>query len=183
MFLSVDIIIWQGHVCILNAYIELLGSIPDTELDMIGLYSSDFPIEILDKLNKNVRFWGYLDKGNLEHRRIYYDILSNASIYVNTSAGWVGYTSMIEAMAFYTPVIVYPCVEFIDEFGSCIDFGLYSDTDSPILLAKHIREIWSSDNYCQMAQNAHNRVEDYTWPNFVDRLLEITIGTIKSAEV
>lgn len=163
-----------GAILLLNAYCELLGSIPDIELDVIGLRSSDFPVGILDKLNENVRFWGYLDKGIPEQRKIYYDILSNASLYVNTTAGWVGYTSMIEAMFFYTPVLVYPCVEFLDEFGDSVDFGVYADTDSPLLLAKYIKDIWTDENYCQMAKSAHCRVENYTWPQFVDRLIDVS---------
>ena len=159
----------SGAISLLKAYNELVKTMTFLELDIVGLQSKDFPPTLINELKGNVRFHGYLDKGNDEDCRIYYNILNNASLYVNTTPGWVGYTSMIEAMYFYTPVIVYPCKEFIDEFGSQIDFGKYAnETDD---LAKIIEKVYSNNQYIQMAKNAHERVSNYTWQHFVDLLL------------
>ncbi len=159
----------SGAISLLKAYSELRKLLHDCELDIIGLQLNDFPKEVAEIADENVRFWGYLDKGIQEQCDIYYDILNKASLYVNTTPGWVGYTSMIEAMCFYTPVIVYPCVEFIDEFGENISFGTYADSSNN--LANVILNTWKNSNYAQMANNAHFRVADYTWQTFTDRLI------------
>ena len=160
----------SGAISLLKAYNELIETMPYIELDIIGLQSMDFPPTLINDMKGNVRFHGYLDKGNVLDCRTYYNILKNASLYVNTTPGWVGYTSMIEAMYFYTPIIVYPCKEFIDEFGCQIDFGKYAnETDN---LATLIEKIYTGKEYIQMAQNAHERVSNYTWQHFVDLLLD-----------
>ena len=160
----------EGARKLLDAYNELVGKMPDLELDIIGLQQSDFPESLTKSIRGEVRFWGYLDKGNKEQCRNYYDIINNASLYVNTTPGWVGYTSMIEAMYFYTPVIVYPCREFLDEFGEQINFGAYVDT--PKKLSEVIQASLIHNNWKSMAKNAHKRVSEYTWPHFIDKLLE-----------
>lgn len=158
-----------GAISLLKAYNKLVKTMTFLELDIIGLQSTDFPATLIDEVKGNVRFHGYLNKGNVKDCKTYYNILNNASLYVNTTPGWVGYTSMIEAMYFYTPVIVYPCKEFIDEFGSQIDFGEYvQDSDC---LATVIEKVYEGERYIQMAQNAHNRVSNYTWQHFVELLL------------
>lgn len=164
----------SGAISLLKAYNELFKTKSFLELDIIGLQSKDFPITLINEIEGKVRFHGYLDKGHNEDCKIYYNILNNASLYVNTTPGWVGYTSMIEAMYFYTPVIVYPCKEFIDEFGKEINFGTYADESEN--LAKIIETTYCSKQYIQMAKNAHERVSNYTWQHFVDLLLKnITI--------
>lgn len=159
----------SGAIELLDAYNKLVEVIPNLELDVVGLRANDFPNAIVNKLKGEVRFWGYLDKGNVEQCKTYYDILNNASLYVNTTPGWVGYTSMIEAMYFYTPVVVYPCVEFIDEFGEQLDFGVYMDSSKELF--EVIQLLLNENEYYQIAHNAHKRVQDYTWPHFTDKLL------------
>lgn len=166
----------SGAISLLKAYNELIKTKPFLELDIIGLQPNNFPIKLINEIKGKVRFHGYLDKGNIEDCKTYYNILNNASLYVNTTPGWVGYTSMIEAMYFYTPVIVYPCKEFIDEFGKQINFGIYADESEN--LAKVIEIVYFSKEYTQMAKNAHERVSNYTWQYFVDLLLK-QIQTIK----
>lgn len=159
----------QGAMALLSSYHELKKIFPNLQIDIIGLTKGDFT-EDLSYLDDGVRFWGYLDKGNAEQCQTYYEILCNASLYVNTTPGWVGYTSMIEAMYYYTPIVVYPCSEFLDEFGSEIDFGAYCRTKDK--LVEVIRTILSNtDAFPQLCQNAHKRVAEYTWSNFADKLL------------
>lgn len=167
----------SGAISLLDAYNELFEINPNIELDIIGLQSKDFPAIIINKLKGKVRFWGYLDKGNKEQCDIYYNIIKKASLYVNTTPGWVGYTSMIEAMYFYTPVIVYPCTEFVDEFGEEIEFGKYLKDSK--YLAQTILEVWSQRDYQKMAQKSHDRVSNYTWTHFVDELLSDVVSLKK----
>ena len=84
---------------------------------------------------------------------------------------------MIEAMYFYTPVIVYPCTEFVDEFGEEIEFGKYLKDSK--YLAQTILEVWSQRDYQKMAQKSHDRVSNYTWTHFVDELLSDVVSLKK----
>lgn len=161
----------QGARSLIASFKVLKKLIPTLQLDLVGLVESDFPKSFLEDVS-DLKFWGYLDKGNKEQCKIYYEILNNASLYVNTTYGWVGYTSMIEAMYYYTPVVVYPCKEFIDEFGDEINFGVYCNNDDSLVDIIHTL-LSDSDKYEQLCVSAHNRVAHYTWANFTDELLSI----------
>lgn len=160
----------QGAVALLSSYEELKSFFPDLHIDIIGMTRQDMSGFLKSTYEKDITFWGYLNKGNVEQCKTYYEILSSASLYVNTTPGWVGYTSMIEAMYFYTPVVVYPCAEFIDEFGNNINFGNYCQ-DENLLVESIISILADVNKFNQFSINAHNRVTEYTWHNFTDRLL------------
>lgn len=161
----------QGAMNLLSQYENLKNLFPSLHIDVVGLTKDDFPENFL--IGKNdIKFHGYLNKGNSEQCFSYYDILNNASLYVNTTPGWVGYTSMIEAMYYYTPVVVYPCREFIDEFGYNIDFGAYC-SDNENLLDIIYKLLSDHHRFKIMCINAHNRVANYTWSNFVEEFLGV----------
>ena len=97
--------------------------------------------------------------------------MQKASVFVNPTEKWAGYSSTIEAMYYYTPVVVSPYEEFVGEFGKQINFGVYNKVFSKESLATSILSIFNADNYDELCLNAHNRVKDYTWDNYVERLL------------
>lgn len=84
-----------------------------------------------------------------------------------------GYSSIVEAMYFYTPVIVSPYDDFVNEFGKDIDFGIYNKKYDSLVLAKNMESIFNSSDYENMCLNAHERVKDYTWDNYVDKILKL----------
>ena len=159
----------RGAMTLISFYEDLKNLFPSLQIDVVGLTKNDFPANFLIG-KEDVKFHGYLDKGNSEQCLTYYEILNNASLYVNTTPGWVGYTSMIEAMYYYTPVIVYPCKEFLDEFGDKIDFGAYCAKDEDLVNVIY-NMLSDQPNFEYISINAHNRVASYTWPNFVDEFL------------
>lgn len=162
----------QGAIALILSYVELKNIFPEIVIDIIGITKDDI-LQCGIKLNAvdNINFWGYLDKGDIEQCKIYYNILRNASLYVNTSNGWVGYTSMVEAMYYYTPVVVSPVPEFLEEFGEDIDFGVYCHSSEE--LVGIIKTIFSNEEkFDKLCKNAHKRVSEYTWSNFIDRLLD-----------
>ena len=159
----------KGAMTLIALYEDLKNLFPSLQIDVVGLTKDDFPENFLIG-KEDVRFHGYLDKGDSGQCLTYYEILNNASLYVNTTPGWVGYTSMIEAMYYYTPVVVYPCTEFIDEFGEDIKFGAYC-THNENLVDVINKTLSDQHNFECMCINAHNRVSCYTWSNFVEEFL------------
>lgn len=140
----------------------------DYELDIVGCAASDF-----DSLPEGVTCYGFLNKSVEEDRHLYYHLLLNAKVLVNPTPKWGAYSSTIEAMYYYTPVIVSPYETFVNEFGQTIDFGLYNEHYTTEGIAKDIEKVIFSCEYKSFCENAHNRVEKYTWNSYVDKVLNL----------
>lgn len=153
---------------IAEAFQIVKESINDIELHIIGIESS-----ILGSTNKNIHCYGYLNKDNKEECEMYYNIILQSSLIINTTPLWAGYSSIIEAMYYYTPVLVSPFKDFVKEFGQSIDFGKYCSGYAPNIIARDIESIIESSNYLQLARNAHLKTRNYTWENYVNKILSL----------
>ena len=140
----------------------------DLSLDIVGCAKSDF-----DSLPKGVTCHGFLNKSNERERIIYYDLLLNAKVLVNANPNWGAYSSTIEAMFFYTPVIVSPYKDFIEEFGTNIGFGIYNMEFSEKSLASNIEKVINDKGYKNMCLCSHEMVKDYSWDNYTDKLIKL----------
>lgn len=138
----------------------------DYELDIVGCADSDF-----DSLPEGVTCYGFLNKSEEKDRKIYYDLLLGAKVLVNANPNWGAYSSTIEAMYFYTPVIVSPYKDFVEEFGTEINFGIYNKDFTKESLTNNIKTILNDKEYSNICICSHETVNDYTWDNYVDKLL------------
>lgn len=151
---------------LVSAYKELKKKNNLLELHLIGLTPDDI------KCNDNGIFcYGYLRKDVKNERDIYYQLIQECKVFVNPAEKWGGYSSCVEAMFYGAPVIVAPYKDFVAEFGENINFGRYLREKS---LADTIKDILYApeDAYENMCLNAHNRVKNYTWGNYVDKFIE-----------
>ena len=164
----------EGVKMLIDAFRNLKIYNPLLELVIIGINRKYLPA----KLPEGITFHGYLDKGEKSDNQIYYNELLNAKILINPTPTWAGYSSTIEAMFFYTPIIVSPYSDFVTEFGNNIDFGEYCDGFNLTNLEDAIKKLLESENYKQICLNARNRVKDYTWENYIDKLI-VEIQNIK----
>lgn len=142
---------------------------PGAELHFIGMKAGD----LARTKHPCIHFHGYLHKDIESERDTYYKLLISSRMIVNPSPLWGGYSSTIEAMYFYTPVIVAPYKDFVKEFGDDIDFGLYNREYDADTLSANIYRMLASENYPEMCRAAHQRVRSYTWSAYVDRLLDL----------
>lgn len=142
----------------------------DTTLDIVGMTSEELGVD-----NPRVKCHGYLRKDVEDERHLYYKLLFEASVVTNTKPDWGGYSSIIESLYFYTPVLVAPFGEFVKEFGKEITFGKYNEQFTPQIIAHNLMSILNSVNYKQMCQAAHDAVKDYTWESFADKVLELIV--------
>lgn len=94
-------------------------------------------------------------------------------MFVNPTELWAGYSSTIEAMYFYTPIIVSPYKDFISEFGAEINFGLYNSEFNAKCLSTNIERILNAPDYLDKCINAHNVTKNYTWSTYVDKVLNV----------
>lgn len=161
----------EGLYSLLEAFVSIKHQFPDIILNVIGLNRSDVDMA-RGELPDDIHFWGYLRKNNDSERKIYYRLLNNASLFINTTSKWAGYSSMIEAMYYYTPIITSPYNEFVEEFGRNIKFGKYHD--GKILLSEIIADLLSEDInvYIERCILSNSAVANHTWTNYVDELIK-----------
>ena len=140
------------------------------ELDIIGIEKAQLP-----SVPDYVHCHGFLRKDVEDECRRYYKLLKGAKVIVNPTPKWAAYSSMIEAMYFYTPVIVSPFDDFVQEFGETIDFGRYNREFSADCIAGNIRNLLESTDadYSETCKRAHEAVKDYTWSRYVDKVLKL----------
>lgn len=151
-----------------EAFFIVKKILPDIELHIIGIEPAKLGFK-----DNNIYCYGYLHKDDKEECDLYYKILINSSLIINTTPLWAGYSSLIEAMYFYTPVLVAPFQDFVAEFGKNINFGRYCSTNNKEDIAKGIEIILTSNNYKQIAMNAHMVTHNYTWENYVNRVFKL----------
>ncbi len=156
-----------GAQCLIEAFDLLKKEYPGLSLHIIGMSEKDFKY-----LPNGVNCYGYLDKGKDSDRELYYSLFQSARVLINTTPKWSGFSSTIEAMYFYTPVIVIPYGDFVETFGKDIKFGYYCENNVSDLLAMRIREILNSESYGSLCVNAHNSVGEYTWSACIDKILQ-----------
>ena len=162
----------EGAKCLLQAYHKLKKDYPNLSLDIIGLKYSDFGSNFGDQLKDGVNCHGYLDKGKETERNLYYSLLQDAKVFVNTTPKWGAYSATLEAMYFYTPVIVTPYKEFVETFGMKIGFGCYCENNSLDLLCANIKKILNHPSYSTLCINAHESVKDFTWGEYIEKMLK-----------
>lgn len=140
----------------------------ELELDIVGCSASDF-----DSLPDGVACYGFLNKSDERDRKVYYDLLLGAKVLVNANPKWGAFSSTVEAMYYYTPVIVSPYQDFVKNFGEEIDFGVYNQDFTAESIATDIKSVINSNNYTEMCIFAHENVKTYTWGNYVELVFEL----------
>ena len=156
----------QGANTLLKAFKLLRGKYPELCLDIVGIEANFF-----SKLPDRVKCHGYLDKGVDDQRSKYYELIKKATIFVNTNPRWSGFSAMLEAMYFYTPIITSANQETLETFGNHLDFGYYSRGERGAALADLVTMILESEDYESMAQAAHTAASPYSWRSYIDRFL------------
>lgn len=156
----------SGAKKLIDAHRLLRRSYPDLQLAIIGMTEEELGIES----DNNVRCYGYLHKNIERENQVYYKLLRNAKIIVNTNDEWAGFSSMIEAMYYYTPVIVTPYSEFVETFGEEISFGHYDANGTIESLSKIIVMYLQDQQYLKKCVASHNSTKEFTWDNYVNQL-------------
>ena len=139
------------------------------KLDIIGMKQIGF------KNNEYTKWHGYLDKNDDNQKKVYYDIIMKSKICINTYEQWAGFSSLVEAMYLYTPIITFPFSEMVETFGKNIGFGYYCEKNEATLIYNYILKVFNENNeeYINMCLDAHKQVENFTWDRYTDKLLEI----------
>lgn len=162
-----DIKYIEGARLLIAAYSILKTEQKLMTLHIVGLESHDF-----EELPNGVTCYGYLDKEKESECKIYYDLIINAKVFINPTPLWGGYSSTIEAMFFYNPIVIAPYEDFTDTFGESPSFAAYIKEQEAHDLVFNIQKILQSPDYKELCINAHEAVRDYTWKNYIDNFLQ-----------
>lgn len=157
----------EGADCLIRSFELLKVKYEQLTLHIIGMESNEFEF-----LPPDVYCYGYLDKGVESDRNLFYSLLESAKIFINSTPNWGSFSASLEALYFYTPVIVSPYDEFVRTFGKDINIGIYCEINEPDYLANKIEQIFTLENYSVLCKNAHNSVEQYSWSKFVDKFID-----------
>lgn len=154
-----------GLTTLITAIKKLKNSHP-IKLNIIGISETE---EFSDP---SITYYGYLNKAIPKENHVYYQLISNAKVIINTTPDWAGFSSMVESMFHYTPVIVSPYKNFIDTFGSHIKFGYYCENNTN-KIEDFLKEIFALDknHYKSMALEAHIATRAFSWDNYIEKLL------------
>ena len=158
----------KGANMLIDAFKILKQKNPSLTLHIIGMQNRDF-----EKLPSDVICHGYLHKDNETENTLYYNLMQNAKVIVNPSPQWAGFSSMVEAMFFYTPIVVSPYEDFKQTFGNNIQFGCYTTEFTPIHIAEKIQHVIFNDNYEQFCNSSHEAVKDFTWSEYSKRIINL----------
>ncbi len=161
----------QGACKLVEAFSAFQKRHPHVTLHIIGLTEQSF-----HALPDNVFCHGFLHKDMEAEKELYYDLMLNAKVFVNPTPLWGGYSSTVEAMYFYNPVIVSPYKDFVDEFGENIDFGTYNQEFTAECLCDSLELVFNAADYRSLCLSAHNHVKEYTWSNYVDKMIKLVEG-------
>ena len=136
------------------------------QVDIIGIDHS-----LIGKKYEWLTVHGYLDKEKPSDKQKYYDLLSNARLFVNTTLGWSGFQAILEAMYFYNPIAVRSNESLNSYFPNLTTFAHIVNEDELSLESILADCLSDFSKYQQMSDNARKAVESSTWNNFTNKLI------------
>ena len=132
------------------------------EVDIIGINPDLIEVEY-----EWLTVHGYLDKQKADDKHKYYELLSNARLFVNTTPGWSGFQALLEAMYFHNPIVVRPN-ESLSNYFTNLTAVAYLVEEGGLGLSSLLAEtLTDSDRYQKMSDAARKAVESSTWNNFM----------------
>ena len=153
---------------LINASLSLRSIGYECQVDIVGI-----PAKLLGINYEWVNIHGYLDKDNPQDKLKYYELLINARLLINTNRGWSGFQAILEALFFYTPIIVRKNDMLINYFDNLEDVAYLLKDGNNSLDELIIDSFINLDRYKLMTEAASRSVEPYTWKNFTDKLIKL----------
>ncbi len=138
----------------------------ECEVDIIGIDRN-----MIDADYGWLKVHGYLDKEKPSDKKKYYELLSNARLFVNTTPGWSGFQALLEAMYFHNPIVVRPNECLASYFSNVSTVAYVLEEDGPNLEALLFSSLSDDSRYKQMSDAARKAVESSTWENLTTNLI------------
>ena len=142
----------------------------NAELHIIGLTKQDVGIHL-----PGLFYYGYLNKGIILENELYYKLIIEARVIVNTNPNWGSFSAITEAMYYQTPVITLPYPEFTKTYGTEINFGFYVNEDVTDDLTSKLTDILndSKDEQLNKMKSALNQVKNFSWSAYTNKVINL----------
>lgn len=157
----------EGAESLMSAYQKVKTDLLGIQLHIIGMRNEEFPY-----CPDGVHFYGYLNKDVPKQEELYYSLLKRARVFVNTTPKLASAGAMVEAMNFFTPIIITPTNYMTNLFGDKIDFGHYCSHDSLEILCAKIKAVFETKDYASLCANAHSSVAGFSFLSRVEQILD-----------
>ena len=157
----------KGAQHLVEAFGQLKANHPAMSLHLVGMTEHQ-----VGRGGPGVSCYGYLDKGKPADAAKYYELIQCARVIVNPTPKWGGFSSLVEAMYFYTPVVAAPYGEFVETFGNELPFGFYCHDNSVPSLSFALENAISAEGYRERCLSAHRAARPHTWNAFVEKLMD-----------
>ena len=139
-------------------------------LDIVGI-----PPKMIGEEYPWLTVHGYLDKDVHVDKEMYYKLLNDARVYVNTTEGWNAFQATLEAMYFYCPIVVRLNENLIKTFPNLNEFSYV--TNRKVSLQDCLYQcLEDSEAYYRKAILSGNTAKLHTWENFIGKLSEKTFS-------
>lgn len=163
----------DGCEILIDAFLQLPNSIKDKyTLHIVGLNENNFKDRELS--NCNIKFYGRLNKDNNDEYELYKNLLSDARLFINPFRLGGTYLTSIEAMYFYTPIIVFPFKGINDVFGEEINnCGVFLKEYSTNEINNEIISLLEDEQkWKDAAINSHKLVSSFTWEKVINDIFD-----------
>lgn len=140
----------------------------DCEVDIVGIGA-----DLIGAKYPWLNVHGYLDKENIEDKKKYYELLSNARLFVNTTPGWSGFQALLEAMYFYNPIVVRPNESLSSYFSNLRELAYILEQGVVGLDAILMESFSDGDRYRRMSEASRRSVESSTWGSFTENITRL----------
>lgn len=171
----------EGGRKLVQAFRILQKEFPELELNFVNLPKDRL---FLEESDKNIKCYGYLDKGDPEQNKQYYELLTSTKILVNPSEIWAAYSSTVECMFYYTPIIIKPYDAFAMDYGQKNDFGVYLENTEVSTIVDGIRSVLVMDEneYSTVCNRAHDLVKDQTWEHYTKKVVALMDDVVNNKQ-
>lgn len=140
----------------------------DCEVDIVGIGA-----EVIGAHYPWLKVHGYLDKEDAADKKKYYELLSNARLFVNTTPGWSGFQALLEAMYFHNPIVVRPNESLSSYFPNLNELAYLLEEGGASLEEILFESLLDGARYQRMSEVSRQSVESSTWSNFTENLIRL----------
>ena len=140
----------------------------ECEVDIVGIDPTLLGVEY-----EWLKVHGYLDKAKPNDKARYYELLSNARLFVNTTPEWNGFQALLEAMYFQNPIMVRPNESLSAYFSNLSSFAYLLVDEGPKLETMLAQSFVDCERYMQMSDTSRKSVESSTWNEFTTKLADL----------
>ena len=140
----------------------------DCEVDIVGI-----PQKLIRVEQSWLRVHGYLDKEKPQEKKKYYELLSDARLFVNTTPGWTGFQALMEAMYFHNPIAVRLNESLDRYFPNLKDVAYVVEESEPNLEAVLLESFVDLNGYQSKSKVSRQSVESSTWSHFLENVMPL----------